>query len=84
MQGRMQGLIDKTVEDITNCANACNTYSKQKIWTKVVKCSSWDTQLQGYAKSFKTRCKEFQLALSLYIGQGVNMANDKLDDIEEQ
>ena len=80
----MQGLIDKTVVDITSCANVCNTYSKQKIWTKVVKSSSWDAQLQEYAMTFRKRSRQFQLSLSMYIRQGVNMVSDKLDDIEGQ
>ena len=84
ISGRMQHLVDKTEQDIRKCANSCNTYAKKKLLSKVVHSSSWSDEFKGYIQAFTDRRREFELALSIYIGHAVNTANDKLVTIEEK
>ncbi|KAI1785577.1 hypothetical protein LXA43DRAFT_899476 [Ganoderma leucocontextum] len=84
ISGRMQHLVDKTEQDIRKCANSCNAYAKKKLLSKVVHSSSWSDEFKGYIQGFTDRRREFELALSIYIGHAVNTANDKLVTIEEK
>ncbi|KAI1785580.1 hypothetical protein LXA43DRAFT_1037408 [Ganoderma leucocontextum] len=84
ISGRMQDLVDKTEQDIRKCANSCNAYAKKKLLSKVVHSSSWSDEFKGYIQGFTDRRREFELALSIYIGHAVNTANDKLVTIEEK
>ena len=84
ISGRMQLLIDKTEQDIRKCANSCNAYAKKKLLSKVVHSSSWSDEFKGYIQGFTDRRREFEFALSIYIGHAVNTANDKLVTIEEK
>ena len=80
----MQLLIDKTEQDNRKCANSCTAYAKKKLLLKVVHSSSWSDEFKGYIQGFTDRRREFEFALSIYIGHAVNTANDKLVTIEEK
>ncbi|PIL29961.1 hypothetical protein GSI_07872 [Ganoderma sinense ZZ0214-1] len=84
ISGRMQNLVEKTEQDIRKCANSCNAYAKKKLLSKVVHSSSWSDEFKGYIQGFTDRRREFELAVSIYIGHAVNAANDKLVTIEEK
>ena len=81
---RMQHLVDQTEKDIRQCANSCNAYAKKRALSKVIQSSSWSDEFKGRIKGFTTRKREFEFELSLYIGDAVNNANEKLLSIEEK
>ena len=76
---RMQGLIDQANEDITNCANSCDAYSKTFLVTNVVWGGSWEKTFKGHIECFAARRRDFVLALSIHTADAVNSASAKLD-----
>ncbi|KAI0666572.1 hypothetical protein C8Q78DRAFT_434848 [Trametes maxima] len=81
---RLQKLVTDTAGDIKDCANACDTYSKKKLLTKVFNSSSWDDKFKGFLTLFTERRKAFSFELELYVGKGMNDANRKLDGVDEK
>ncbi|KAI0644514.1 hypothetical protein C8Q79DRAFT_777234 [Trametes meyenii] len=82
IKARMQGLIERTADDIKACANACDTYSKKKLLVKVLKSSSWDDKFQSFLTLFADRRKAFTFALDMHVGRAVDDANRKLDAVD--
>ncbi|EIW54518.1 uncharacterized protein TRAVEDRAFT_74546 [Trametes versicolor FP-101664 SS1] len=78
---RLDDLIKKTAKDIKECANACDTYSRKRLLVKVLKAPSWDGTLKEYIQLFSDRKGEFNFAISIHTGLGVDRANDKLDTL---
>ncbi|RDX51421.1 hypothetical protein OH76DRAFT_1481353 [Lentinus brumalis] len=84
IQDRMETIVIKTRDDITNCASVCSAYSKKRTFTKVLQSSSWDEKFKGFVQGFTTRRGEFEFELSMYIGRAVNAANDMLVTVDEK
>ena len=80
----MQTLVDKTVEDIKACANACDTYAKKKLAVKVLRSSNWDDTFKGFIKTFSQRRHDFTYALSIHVGVAVDDAKRELKKIDEK
>ena len=75
----MQDLVDRTANDIKECANVCDTYSKKRLLVKVLKGPIWDDTLKGFIQLFADRKAEFNFAVSIHTGMAIDRANDKLD-----
>lgn len=75
----MQRLIQDAAEDIESCANSCNAYAKTSLLSKVLLSGSWNNDFKKYMERLLIHRDDFVLALSIYIGEGVNAANDKLN-----
>lgn len=84
IQGRLQSLINQTATDLKSCGNACDAYSRMRLLTKVIKGPIWDGTLADFATTFMQRRIEFELALSIHTGRGVDEANRKLDNLTAQ
>lgn len=76
---RLQDLVDRTANDIKECANVCDTYSKKRLLVKVLKGPIWDDTLKGFIQLFTDRKAEFNFAISIHTGMAVDRANDMLD-----
>ncbi|KAI0063522.1 hypothetical protein BV25DRAFT_381883 [Artomyces pyxidatus] len=83
IEDRLKTLIEKTAEDIKLCANACDTYSKKKLLTKIIKGPMWDIKFLNFAAVFAQRRVEFGLALTLHISGRMEAATVKLDSIDD-
>ncbi|KAI9064549.1 hypothetical protein FKP32DRAFT_1649070, partial [Trametes sanguinea] len=78
---RLEDVVQKVAQDIKECANACNAYSRQRVLAKVFKAPSWDLILKDYIQRFNNRKAEFTFVISLHTGIGVDRANEKLDTL---
>ena len=78
----MQSLVKQTADDIKNCANACDTYSKKKLIVKVIKGSVWDGTLKSFLDLFTARRKAFTFALAIHVGAGIDDANRQLKALD--
>ncbi|KAM5542915.1 hypothetical protein V8D89_003299 [Ganoderma adspersum] len=76
---QLQGVLKRTANDIKECANVCDTYSKKRLLVKVLKGPMWDDTLTGFIKLFADRKAEFTFAVSIHTGMAIDSANDKLD-----
>ncbi|KAH9950295.1 hypothetical protein B0H21DRAFT_565923 [Amylocystis lapponica] len=81
VKGRMQGIVGRTARDIKDCANTCDAYSKMKFLAKVLKGPLWEGSLLQFVDLFSKRRSEFEFALSIHIGRGIDDANRKLDSL---
>ncbi|KAH9948257.1 hypothetical protein B0H21DRAFT_847639 [Amylocystis lapponica] len=84
IKGRLQELVKKTAKDMQDCANTCDAYSKMKVLAKVLKGPFWEGSLANFVTLFTKRRTEFEFALSIHIGRGVDEANQKLDLLSQQ
>ncbi|KAH9950246.1 hypothetical protein B0H21DRAFT_819379 [Amylocystis lapponica] len=81
VKGRMQEIVGRTARDIKDCANTCDAYSKMKLLAKVLKGPLWEGSLLQFVDLFSKRRSEFEFALSIHIGRGIDDANRKLDSL---
>ena len=79
IKARMEHLVEQTAADIKRCANACDAYLKKKLVVKIVSGPKWESVLARFAGHFHRRRAEFEFALSIHTGLGVDKANAKLD-----
>ncbi|KAL6299183.1 hypothetical protein BKA93DRAFT_612607 [Sparassis latifolia] len=84
LKGRLQGLVKNTADDMKDCANTCDAYSKMKLLAKVLKGPLWEGTLTNFGIIFTKRRTEFEFALSIHIGRGVDKANRKLDNLAQE
>ncbi|KAI0043104.1 hypothetical protein FA95DRAFT_1546775 [Auriscalpium vulgare] len=82
MKDRLVALISQTAEDIKDCSNACDAYSKKSLFAKVFQGPMWDETLLGFVELFTKRRTEFQFALGIHTAQGVDGAKAALGSIE--
>ncbi|KAJ3011250.1 hypothetical protein NUW54_g2238 [Trametes sanguinea] len=78
---RLEDVVQKAAQDIKDCANTCNAYSRQRVLAKVFKAPSWELILKDYIQRFNNRKVEFTFVISLHTGIGVDRANEKLDTL---
>ena len=78
---RLDNLINMAAEDIKECANACDTYARKRLFTKVVKAFSWDVTLKEYIQRFSDRKAELNFAIAVHTGTRIDQANNKLDTL---
>ncbi|KAI0951411.1 hypothetical protein AcW1_008459 [Taiwanofungus camphoratus] len=81
IKGRLQELVNKTVEDIKQCANTCDAYSKMKLLAKVLKGPLWEGRLISFVQLFSQRRDEFQFALAAHTGRKIGQISDKMDSL---
>ena len=74
-------LVKRTANDIKECANVCDTYSKKRLLVKVLKGPIWDDMLKGFIQLFVDHKAEFTAAISLHTSLAVDRANVQLDKI---
>ncbi|OJT06672.1 hypothetical protein TRAPUB_2475 [Trametes pubescens] len=76
---RLKEASENAARDIKECANACDAYSRKRLLVKVFKAPSWNGTLKEYIQRFNDRKGEFNFAISIHTGIGIDNANDKLD-----
>ncbi|PIL33406.1 hypothetical protein GSI_04028 [Ganoderma sinense ZZ0214-1] len=76
---RLTDSVMRTANDIKECANVCDTYSKKRLLVKVLKGPIWDDTLKGFIQLFADRKAEFNFAIVIHTGMAIDRANDKLD-----
>ncbi|KAJ7326377.1 hypothetical protein DFH08DRAFT_941029 [Mycena albidolilacea] len=83
IEGRMQEIAKGTADDIKDCANACDTYSKKKLIVKVLKGPIWEGRLVEFVKVFSKRREQFEFALSIHTARGVDAANKAIGTVDK-
>ena len=81
IKARLAHLVEQTAADIQRCANACDAYLKKKLLVKIVSGPKWEGVLARFAGHFTRRRAEFEFALAIHAGLGVDKANAKLDEL---
>ncbi|GJE98690.1 hypothetical protein PsYK624_149250 [Phanerochaete sordida] len=83
IEGRLQSLMKQVAEDIKDCANACDTYSKKRLLVKVLKGPIWEARLAEHVVRFHQRRKELKFALSLHTATVTDDVKHTLDTHSE-
>jgi len=81
IEDRLKSLVERTADDIKECSNVCDTYTRKRPLAKVLLSSAWDAKLLDLVKLFAQRRHEFQFELTIHTNQEVDKANVKLDAI---
>lgn len=71
--------MKQVAEDIKDCANACDTYSKKRLLVKVLKGPIWEARLAEHVVRFHQRKKELKFALSLHTATVTDDVKHTLD-----
>ena len=82
IEARLQGLSKKTADDIKNCANACDTYSKKRLLVKVLQGYVWEAKLVEFVGTFTQRRTEFEQALTMHIARTVHTMDATLVSVK--
>ncbi|TCD67366.1 hypothetical protein EIP91_010200 [Steccherinum ochraceum] len=82
ISARLQGLAKQTADDIKNCANACDTYSKKRLLVKVLKGYVWEERLVEFVGTFQQRKTEFEQALTMHIARTVERMDRTLAGVK--
>lgn len=80
----MQSLAVKAAEEIKNCANACDTYSKKKMLVKVLKGPIWEGRLAEFITRFSQLRSDFRLALAIHTAKVTDGVKTTVDAIDEK
>ncbi len=81
---RMQSLADQAAEDIKDCANACDTYSKKKLLVKVLKGPVWEGRLAEFIGRFARRRSDFKFALAIHTATVADSMQATVGGIDER
>jgi hypothetical protein len=49
--GSLQKLMNTTAEDIIDCANTCDAYSKKRLFAKIIKGFVWEDKFTGFVST---------------------------------
>jgi hypothetical protein len=73
--GSLQELSNTTARDITACANTCDTYSKKRLFAKVMKGFVWEEKFTGFVSTFIKRRQEFMYAFNFSVPHSFQPSN---------
>ncbi|TCD65461.1 hypothetical protein EIP91_002675 [Steccherinum ochraceum] len=79
---RMQSLCEKAADNIKECANACDSYTKKRLVVKVLKGHSWEVKLVGFVGTFTQRKTDFQQALAIHTARTVDAIQGIVSDTQ--
>ncbi|KAI0061160.1 hypothetical protein BV25DRAFT_1805982 [Artomyces pyxidatus] len=82
IEDRMKALIQQTADDIKECSNACDTFSKKKLLAKIFQGPMWDNKFLDYVSTFSKRRSQFEFALTIHTSQNMDAATAKLCTVE--
>jgi hypothetical protein len=77
---RLENISQQMAEDIRECANCCDVYSKKKTLYKVLAGKQWEEKLARYASSFAVHKQELQSALTVHTAAGIDKVDAQLSD----
>ncbi|KAI0038795.1 hypothetical protein FA95DRAFT_1551039, partial [Auriscalpium vulgare] len=83
IEDRLKALVEKTAEDIKACSNACDTYCKKKLVSKVIQGPLWDTKLLSFVSLFEKRHTDFEFALSVHNTKTLEAMKAKLSSVDD-
>jgi len=84
VEDRFGKLLERTKNDIMECSNICDKYSKKRFLAKVVMAKRWDESFVSYIKKFSERRPQFHLELVIHIGLSVDKVLDKIDALDDK
>jgi len=78
----IEKLCKKTANDIHECSNCCDVYSRKKLIVKCLSGSIWDERLKKFVQLFSDRRNEFMFAMSIHVTVGVEELKEGVMDIK--
>lgn len=82
IEARLQGLSQQTAEDIKDCANTCDIYSRKKLLVKVLRGLDWEEKLRSFIRLFTKRRAEFEFALACHNARTVDELKVHSDEMK--
>lgn len=80
----MQFIAVRAAQDIKDCANVCDMYSKKKLLVKVLKGPIWEGQLAEFFGRFQKCRSEFEFALSIHTASVADGIKYKVEAVDEK
>ncbi|KAJ7682936.1 hypothetical protein B0H17DRAFT_942496 [Mycena rosella] len=77
------GMCKSIAEDIKNCGNLCDKYSKTSFCGKLFKSPVYRERFSGFIQTFETRKSELDHKLALFTAINVHSAGESLAQIQE-
>ena len=72
------------VDDIKGCANACDTYAKQRRLSKVLFSVKWDRIMQEYVEQFNKHRANIELALATHMGKNIDVVRTQVGALHQK
>ncbi|KAF8996216.1 hypothetical protein BDQ17DRAFT_1364614 [Cyathus striatus] len=77
-------LVKAISNEIKECGNDCDCYSKKKPLSKFIKANGYEKQFSDHIERFAQRREQLNLQLLLYLGRKQEEMESKLDSIQLQ
>ena len=84
IEDRLKLLVERTADDIKKCSNVCDAYMKKRPLARALLSALWDAKLLEFVGLFAKRRQELEFELTIHNSRVMDMANNKLDAINEQ
>lgn len=77
-------MAEQAAEDIKECANACDTYSKKKLLVKVLMGPAWENRLTEFLDRFTKTRSEFKMALVIHSAKTAVEIRETVNGIDQK
>ena len=74
----------QVVEDIKQCENACDTYSKKRLVVKVLRSHYWVDKFASFIETFAKRKAEFEFALTVHTARTGDETHALVQDLSSR
>ncbi|KAF8498040.1 hypothetical protein BU17DRAFT_103126 [Hysterangium stoloniferum] len=79
---RFQKLMEDITNEITECGNLLDTFSKQKFLGKFLRAGKWEEKLMNFADIFDKRKGDIKDALEIYVALKLTSVSTHVETVE--
>lgn len=84
MEGRMHEALGYAVDDIKECANACDLWDTKLVLTKVFVALPWESKLAEFTSRFAQRRIQFDFILQTHIAITVDSVKNVVSELNDK
>ncbi|TCD63086.1 hypothetical protein EIP91_006013 [Steccherinum ochraceum] len=84
IEARLHALAEKTAQDIKDCANTCDTYSKKRLLVKVLTGAKWEAKLSSFIRAFSEHRVSFEQALVMHTARAMQYVKTTVEAIDQK
>ena len=79
----LQVWAETTAQNIKDCGNACDAWTKKRLAVKIFIAPVWEKQLAGFNALFTKRQNELVAALAVFTALGVNALQSDIREMKK-
>ncbi|KAJ3554138.1 hypothetical protein NM688_g3261 [Phlebia brevispora] len=84
LASRLRAIADTAADNIKECANACDAYSRKRLLVKVLTGPAWEGRFTEFLDRFAQTRSEFKFALAVHVAKSVVRIRDAIDGVGDK